>query len=255
MDKLLLFDVDGTLVDSGQEIDSHMVATLKELKLLGYHIGIAGGGNIDKILNQMKNEILFEHYFSECGCVYYRNIGSDQLCIEKVYEKNIRQHRLYPYIDKLIKKALDFLSKVEYTLTGNFIDLRTGIIYISLIGMSANESEREYFKEYDAKYKIREQLLKLLNSYAKTMGIENDISILEGGSVGIAIYPCEWDKIQVLSSLSQYKEIHFFGDKYEEGGNDYGLIHDKSVKGHKVNNKHETYVALKKIFYTTMNNN
>ena len=52
-DKLLLFDVDGTLVDSGQEIDSHMVITLKELKLLGYHIGIAGGGNIDKILNQM----------------------------------------------------------------------------------------------------------------------------------------------------------------------------------------------------------
>lgn len=246
-DKLILFDVDGTLVDSGKEINSYMISILKELKNNGYHIGIAGGGSIDKILNQMKNEILFEHYFSECGCVYYKNIGTDLLCIEKVYEKNIRKHELYHYINILIKKALDFLSKVEYTLTGNFIDLRTGIIYISLIGMSATEEERKYFKEYDTKYKIREQLLALLIQAAKSLNIEDKVSILEGGSVGIAIYPCEWDKIQVLSSLSQYKEIHFVGDKYEEGGNDYGLIHHRSVKGHKVDNKQDTYELLKKI--------
>ena len=247
MDKLLLFDVDGTLVDSGKEIDSYMVSVLKEVKKNGYHIGIAGGGSIDKILNQMKSEISFEHYFSECGCVYYKNMINDKLALEKVYEKNIRNHELYHYINILIKKALDFLSKVEYTITGNFIDLRTGIIYISLIGMSANESEREYFKEYDKTYKIREQLLILLNQTAKCLNIEDKVSVLEGGSVGIAIYPCEWDKIQVLSSLSQYKEIHFFGDKYEEGGNDYGLIHHKSVKGHKVNSKHDTYDLLKKL--------
>ena len=45
-------------------------------------------------------------------CVYYKNIGTDLLCIEKVYEKNIRKHELYHYINILIKKALDFLSKV-----------------------------------------------------------------------------------------------------------------------------------------------
>lgn len=246
-DKLLLFDVDGTLVNSGKEIDSYMIAALKELKSLGYHIGIAGGGNIDKILYQMKNEIFFHHYFSECGCVYYKNMLNEKLALEKVYEKNIRKHELYHYINILIKKALEFLSKVDYTITGNFIDLRTGIIYISLIGMSANESEREYFKKYDSTYKIREQLLILLNQTAKELDIYDKISILEGGSVGIAIYPCEWDKIQVLPSLIQYKEIHYFGDKYEEGGNDYGIIHHKSVKGHKINSKQDTYALLKKI--------
>jgi len=245
--KLLLFDVDGTLVDSGKEIDSYMVAALKELKSLGYHIGIVGGGNIDKILNQMKYEIYFDHYFSECGCVYYKNMFSDKLVLEKIYEKNIREHELYPSINVLIKKSLDFLSKVEYTITGNFIDLRTGIIYISLIGMSANEKERDYFKKYDATYKIREQLIELLHNTAKTLNIENKISILEGGSVGIAIYPCEWDKIQVLPSLTHYSEIQYFGDKYEEGGNDYGIIHHKSVKGHKIDNKHDTYALLKKL--------
>ena len=245
--KLLLFDVDGTLVDSGKEIDSYMVAALKELKSLGYHIGIAGGGNIDKILYQMKNEIFFHHYFSECGCVYHKNMLNDKLALENVYEKNIREHDLYPLINVLIKKSLEFLSKVKYTITGNFIDLRTGIIYISLIGMSANEKEREYFKKYDSTYKIREQLIELLHNTAKTLNIENKISILEGGSVGIAIYPCEWDKIQVLPSLIQYKEIYYFGDKYEKGGNDYGIIHHKSVKGHKINSKQDTYALLKKI--------
>ena len=84
---------------------------------------------------KMKDEIFFDHYFSECGCVYYKNTTNNKLKLEKIYEKNIRHHKHYPSIDKLIKQSLDFLSKVEYTLTGNFIDLRTGIIYISLIGI------------------------------------------------------------------------------------------------------------------------
>ena len=246
-DKLLLFDVDGTLVDSGNEIDKFMITTLKKLKSLGYHIGIVGGGNINKILKQMKDKICFHHYFSECGCVYYENTSNNELKLEKIYEKNIRHHKQYLSIDKLIKQSLNFLSKVEYTLTGNFIDLRTGIIYISLIGMSANEYEREYFKKYDSKHNIRQQLLHILRETSKSLNIKNEVSILEGGSVGIAIYPCEWDKVQVLSSLTQYKEIQYFGDKYKEGGNDHDIIHHEKVIGHKVDNKHDTYALLKNI--------
>ncbi len=82
---------------------------------------------------------------------------------------------------------------------------------------------------------------------AKSLNIDNEISILEGGSVGIAIYPCEWDKVQVLSSLTQYKEIQYFGDKYKLGGNDHDIIHHEKVIGHKIDNKHNTYALLKNI--------
>jgi len=248
--KLLLFDVDGTLVDSGNDIDHNMVSILKQLKDDGYDLGIAGGGDFNKIIKQMKNEIYFDHYFSECGCVYFKNLNKNSFNLQLIYKKNIREHEMYLNINKIIKKSLEFLSKVEYTLTGNFVDLRTGIVYISLIGMTATQEERKYFKDFDIKNNIRRKLLNILNDYAIELKVSNSINIVEGGSVGIAIYPKEWDKVQVLSSLNNYKEIFYFGDKYECGGNDYSLITHEKVKGIKVNCKEETYRILQDLKIT-----
>lgn len=237
MVKLFLFDVDGTIVDSGCEIDNNMAKKINKLKHNGHDIGIVGGGKLDKILKQMNDKVYFKYYFTECGCVYYKNQSDNLIDLKHVYSKDIRNHELYPYINILIKTSLGFLSQVDYTITGNFIDLRTGVVYISLIGMSANEEERSYFKDYDRTYKIRENLINLLKNKSKELKIEEKISIVEGGSVGIALYPVEWDKVQVLPYLSEYDEIHYFGDKYEPGGNDYNIINHASVKGHRINNK------------------
>jgi phosphomannomutase len=46
----------------------------------------------------------------------------------------------------------------------------------------------------------------------------------------------------------KYTEIHFFGDKTFEGGNDYEIYTDKRTIGHSVANPDETYAELKKIF-------
>ena len=49
------------------------------------------------------------------------------------------------------------------------------------------------------------------------MDIKDKISVYEGGQVGIAIFPREYDKVQVLSEITEkYEQIHYFGDKYEE---------------------------------------
>ena len=148
MKKIILFDVDGTITESGQIIKNDMTILLNNLQNNGYEIGIVGGGKLDKILIQMDNKIHFDHYFSECGCVYNSvketksyvaelDAGranamkeSNNKNLETIYIKNIREHKLYSKINILIKTALDFLSKVDYLLTGNFIDLRNGIIYI-----------------------------------------------------------------------------------------------------------------------------
>tara|TARA_B110000285_G_C15077576_1_gene591633 strand:+ start:697 stop:1446 length:750 start_codon:yes stop_codon:yes gene_type:complete len=246
---LLLFDVDGTLVDSGKKIDPYMVTTLNALKNK-YEIGIVGGGSLERILEQMNNKVIFDHYFTECGCVYYKNSadGINKMLLHEIYAKDIRRHPLYDKINLLVKKSLLFLSNVDYTITGNFIDLRRGIIYISLIGMSATEEERKYFLNYDAIYNIRESLLTILTTYANNMEINDDISIVEGGSVGIAIYPSECDKIQILPHLHDYKDIHYFGDKYETNGNDYQLLHHPDVKGHKVDSKIDTLNILKQLY-------
>ena len=145
--------------------------------------------------------------------------------------------------------SLKFLSEVDYTITGNFIDLRNGIIYISLIGLVATQEERSIFMELDKKCNYRKKLLNILIEKTVELNIHNSVDIVEGGSVGIAIYPKEYDKIQVLSSFPKeiYKKIYYFGDKYEINGNDYKIIHNERVIGMKVKTLQNTIEILNNI--------
>lgn len=45
-----------------------------------------------------------------------------------------------------------------------------------------------------------------------------------------------------------YKEIHFFGDKTELGGNDYEIYSDPRTIGHKVVDPQDTCRQLKELF-------
>ena len=243
--KLFLFDIDGTLVESSKNISSEHALILNQLKEK-YEIGIVGGGVLKKNLEQFGENIYFNHYLTECGCVYYKNQSKDGLQLEEVYIKNIRHHELYLPINQLIKCCLHFLSNVSYTLTGHFIDLRNGLIYVSLIGMNANDGERKYFMELDSKENIRKNLLKILHEKAYFLNILDKVSICEGGSVGIAIYPNEYDKVQVVDIFDdKYDEIHYFGDKYENNGNDFHLINHQSIIGHKIDDYNDTFTILK----------
>lgn len=246
MKKVLLFDVDGTIVESGQKIHNDMKNVIQSLTHK-YDIGIVGGGKLDNILQQMGDNNYFMHYFSECGCVYHENISSNsELKLFNHYKKNLRHHILYPKINILIKTCLLFLSNVDYLITGNFIDLRNGIIYVSLIGMSANTEERNHFIELDYKLQYRKNLIQLLKNKSIELDFSEEITICEGGCVGIGIYPSEYDKTQVLEHLlDKYQEIHYFGDKYTENGNDFNIINSHNVIGHPVDSVQDTLNILK----------
>lgn len=256
MKKILLFDVDGTIVESSQKISSEMKSALLELHEKGYELGIVGGGRYEKIIDQLDG-LELDHIFAESGCVYYKsrsNYPSDNSdpqdkYQELVYKKNIRNHILYPKINRIIKRALGYLSQVDYEITGHFVDLRNGIIYLSLIGMAATLEERATFLQLDKVHKYKLKLLHILQKMTVDLGIEKELVVLEGGSVGIGIYPTEWDKIQVLDNLSEsvYESIHYFGDKYEPSGNDYHLLHHQRVIGYPVNSPNECLKILKNL--------
>ena len=245
MKGLLLFDVDGTIAESGQKVSSDLLKILEKLTKY-YDLGIVGGGKYDKITEQISNSTLFTHIFAECGCVYYQ---LDDNTYKLNYEKNLRLHPLYDKINKLVKVSLNFLSQVDYTITGHFIDLRNGIIYISLIGMTATQEERKRFMELDKEQGIRQQLIKLLNYKSIELNIYGEVQILEGGSVGIGIYPLEYGKAQVLESLIDYDDISYFGDKYTEDGNDYELIVHKDIKGYPVDSVEDTIEILNALLH------
>ena len=95
-------------------------------------------------------------------------------------------------------------------------------------------------------------MIEILKEETKKLGTEN-IQILEGGSVGIGIYPKEYGKLQVLDTLSNYvkfSSISYFGDKYTEEGNDYEIITDNRIKGYPVNNPNDTKKILETLIKT-----
>lgn len=250
MKNLFLFDVDGTITESGQKIEDNIVKILNKIKdNSNNELGIVGGGKLDKILYQLDNKIIFDHYFTECGCCYYKNFTKNDISLNNIYTKNLRDHALFYQFNKLIKICLNYLSNVEYNLSGTFIDLRSGLIYVSLIGMQANNNERNHFINIDNKHKIREKLLIILNNYLIDNNLHDKIFTCEGGTVGIALYPYEWDKIQVLDKIdmNNYQNIYYFGDKYLENGNDYKIINSKLVNGYKIDNINDTINYLNEL--------
>ena len=145
--------------------------------------------------------------------------------------------------------SLEYLATVDYTLTGQFIDLRNGIIYVSLIGVQATLAERNYFIALDKKNGYRKKLLKLLQDLAKDLNITDKVSILEGGSVGIGIHPVEYDKVQVAcyieENMTNFGQISYFGDKWTPEGNDYKLLNHAILTGYKVSSVDETIQILR----------
>ncbi len=96
----------------------------------------------------------------------------------------------------------------------------------------------------DKEQNIRKKLITLLIDKATELNINEQVKILEGGSVGIGIYPIEYGKKQVLEQLTDYSSISYFGDKYTEEGNDYELITHPTITGYPVDSIYDTIKIL-----------
>lgn len=230
---LLLFDVDGTIANSGKKIDVDVKQFLNSLDKNLYEFGIVGGGKKEKILYQIDN-VDFLHIFSECGCEYYQKKETDY---SLVYSKNIQTYNtmdgnsiaFHECIQKLVLLCLHFIANyIRVPVSGHFVDRRKGLIYISLVGMQANDRERQEFIIADNLYHYRQELLSILEKNIPE-NLQSFIDVKIGGSTGITIIPKEWNKSQVMDviNLTNYHQVYFFGDKYEPDGNDYELLNYK----------------------------
>jgi len=254
MTKLLLFDVDGTICDSGKKISSQMASQLIKLIKIGCEIGIVGGGTFDKIFYQLDNQFNPKYIFSECGSVFHL-FNSLTNNYELINKNNLRLEPEYPQINKLVKTCLNYISQTDYLVSGNFIDLRNGLIYVSMVGMVATDEERANFILLDSKHNYRNELIKILQSQALELGINDKVDICLGGSVGIAIYPSKWNKVQVLDWINWINfnqnniyQIHYFGDKYQPDGNDYKLINNPDIIPHPVDTLEQTLTILADLY-------
>ncbi|XP_055526855.1 phosphomannomutase [Wyeomyia smithii] len=243
---LLLFDVDGTLTKPRAVIENDVKEFLyKEIQPRAT-IGLVGGSDLEKMFEQLSGrEILdkFDYVFPENGLVQYEK-GAE------VGKVSISQYLGEDVIKRFINFVLKYLSELDIPVKrGTFIEFRNGMLNVSPIGRNCSTEERKQFYEYDNKNHIRKQLIDVLKK--EFQGVDLTYSI--GGQISIDVFPNGWDKTYCLRHATKgtnFKEIHFFGDKTDPGGNDHEIFSDPRTIGHKVTSPEDTKRQLIELFKT-----
>lgn len=242
---LLLFDVDGTLTQPRGLIDSDFERFLYEKVKPLATIGIVGGADLEKMFEQLNGRGIlkqFDYIFPENGLVQIEN-GIE------VGKQSIQQLLGEETLQRFINFVLRYLSELKLPFKrGTFLEFRNGMMNICPIGRQCTQAERLQFHQYDNEHHIREQMMKDLRKEFHDI----DLAYSIGGQISFDIFPRGWDKTFALRHVTKpgknYKEIHFFGDKTEAGGNDHEIFYDPRTIGHKVNTPDDTKRILSELF-------
>jgi len=238
---LALFDVDGTLTPARLKITPEMKAFLQELRKT-ISIGVVGGSDFVKQQEQIGEDSLsnFDYSFAENGLVAYKD---DQLIAKASFAQKIGEEEL----QKLINWVLAYLSKITLPIKrGTFIEFRTGMLNISPIGRNCARDERNAFEEYDLANNIRKDMVAAMQKEFAHLNLTFSI----GGQISFDVFPSGWDKTYCLQFIdrSLFDEVHFFGDKTFEGGNDFEIYTHPEVKGHSVTSPDDTKAQCTELF-------
>ena len=229
--KKFIFDVDGTLTDSRQQIDlSFEVYMIKFC--CKYDVYLVTGSDRAKTVEQVGLDI-----YNRSKRVYNCS-GAD------VYEKDINVYKSNWNISDEVKKFLrDELDFSQFPIRcGNHIEERPGGINFSILGRGegVNLADREEYVKWDRNTGERILIADRIKNQFPNLNVQI------GGQTGLDI--SDNDKSQILRDFNIDDDIHFFGDMMKEGQNDYPLavaVDKVGGTNYTVNSWQETYKKLK----------
>jgi len=237
---IILFDVDGTLTLPRKKVTQEVLEVLHEVRKK-VCVAVVGGSDLEKIKEQLSDTVLkdFDFAFSENGTVAYKESRS-------IGDSSVKEFLGYENLNKFNRFVLSYLSKLDIPVTtGTFIEHRRGLINLCPVGRNCTQKERDEFEMYDKEHKIRENMVHVLREQFPDMKLQYSI----GGQISIDVFPEGWNKTFCLRYVEKnFKNIFFFGDKTEKGGNDFEIFHHPSVKGYSVKSPDDTVRFLRQIF-------
>ena len=242
--KIALFDVDGTLTIARGKVTPEMNDFLRELRER-IVVGTVGGSDLPKQKEQLGDDVAdrFDYVFAENGLTALKGnetLGS-QSFREFLGENNLRE---------LINFILGYLANLKDVPVkrGTFIEYRNGMLNVSPIGRACSRPERNEFEAWDKVSKCREKMVAVLEKeFGERFGLKFSI----GGQISFDVFPKGWDKTYCLQFLKDqnFEEIHFFGDKTYEGGNDHEIFECPQTIGHTVTSPEDTMEQCRKLFF------
>ena len=233
VDRKFIFDIDGTLTPSRQQIDTSFQAFMI-IFCCKYPVYLVTGSDREKTVEQLGLDICYrsKRVYNCSGC--------------DVYERDVNVYRdTWKPSDEVRQFLQDELDYSQFSIrTDPHIEERPGCINFSILGRGANWEERETYIRWDKDEHERELIAKRFNERFP------NLHATIGGQTGLDIAPFGRDKSQILKDFSEDDEIHFFGDRMEEGGNDYSLAEAVKKRGgftYKVNTYKDTMNILNRI--------
>ena len=206
-----LFDVDGTLTPSRQEIDTNFKTFLCTF-MLQNKVSFVTGSDYSKTEEQLGRYLTQQSRFN------FNCSGNSITKYEKPFTEVLYESEWTPS-----QELRTFLSNTLRlsncpTKTGSHIEKRPGSINFSIVGREATLQQRQSYVQYDNEWNERKTIQKLIESNFP------DVSAVVGGETGIDIFEKNKDKRQVLQYIPEEETVLFFGDMMQQGGNDRPLL-------------------------------
>ena len=229
--KKFIFDVDGTLTDSRQQIDLSFEAFM--IKFCCQHdVYLVTGSDREKTVEQVGLDVCYR------AKRVYNCSGAD------VYEKDVNVYKSDWTISDEVKRFLqDELDYSQFPIRcGNHIEERPGGINFSILGRGegVNLADREEYVKWDRNTGERVLIADRLKNQFPNLNVQI------GGQTGLDM--SDNDKSQILRDFSLDDDIHFFGDMMQEGQNDYPLakaVDNLGGTNYIVSSWQDTYKKLK----------
>jgi len=239
--KIVLFDVDGTLTIPRGEATPEMKEFMNQLKEK-LVVGIVGGSDLPKQQEQMGANITGEvdYSFSENGLVAFKD-GT------MVGKEAIHTYLGEDNIKRIVNFSLKYIADLDLPIKrGTFVEFRAGMLNISPIGRNCSREERNDYEKFDLANDVRKNMIAKMQEEFADLNLRYSI----GGQISFDVFPQGWDKTFCLNFLKEedWDEIHFFGDKTFEGGNDFEIFKHPRVKGHTVTSPEDTVKQCTELF-------
>ena len=218
MDRIFIFDVDGTLTPSRQPMTKEFQTFFKQwIKKNKFYL--VTGSDLPKLQEQMcMYDIEAEGIFTCCGNQFWLPNSSVPIqSADLIYDNKFKVPR------KLNKLLGTILSNSIYPCRyGNHIEDRGSMVNFSIVGRDCNQEQREEYYKWDKEKGERKIIAEAIKEKFP------DLDAVIGGQISIDIYPKGMDKSQVLNVIEQERLVPpnqyiFIGDGIENGGNDYPL--------------------------------
>lgn len=248
--QVIAFDLDGTLAVSKGPLSDVMGEKLRRL-LIHYDICIISGGKFEQFKNQIIDRLEAEpallrrlHLMPTCGTRYYRyDAEADKWDLR--YAEDLDEKQKAKIITVLTEAAKN-LGYWEENPAGEIIEDRLSQITFSALGQQALAEDKYKWDPDDKKKQaIRDYAAERLP----------DLEVRVGGTTSIDITRPGIDKAYGMRKLMdelkiEMKDILFFGDKLEEGGNDFP-VKAMGIDCIAVEHQDDTALALEAIIQTS----